>query len=43
MAAFDHEAITVGAGAADMNCTLDLKEAGHDYLPIAEYVGGRIR
>ena len=42
MATFDHETIIVGAGAAGMNCALDLKEAGHDYLLIADYMGGRI-
>ncbi|MBE6473897.1 MAG: FAD-dependent oxidoreductase [Coriobacteriaceae bacterium] len=42
MAAFDHETIIVGAGAAGMNCALDLKEAGRDYLLIADYMGGRI-
>lgn len=42
MATFDHETIIVGAGAAGMNCALDLKAAGHDYLLIADYMGGRI-
>ena len=42
MATFDHETIIVGAGAAGMNCALDLKAASHDYLLIADYMGGRI-
>ncbi len=42
MAIFDHETIIVGAGAAGMNCALDLKKAEHDYLLIADYMGGRI-
>ena len=42
MTTFDHETIIVGAGAAGMNCALDLKEAGRDYLLIADYMGGRI-
>ena len=42
MATFDHETIIVGAGCAGMNCALDLQKAGHDYLLIADYMGGRI-
>ena len=42
MATFDHETIIVGAGAAGMNCAIDLQKAGHDYLLIADYMGGRI-
>ena len=42
MATFDHETIIVGAGAAGMNCALDLQKAEHDYLLIADYMGGRI-
>lgn len=40
--AFDHKTIIVGAGAAGMNCALDLQKADHDYLLIADYMGGRI-
>jgi len=40
--AFDHETIIVGAGCAGMNCALDLQKAGHDYLLVADYMGGRI-
>ena len=42
MTTFDHETIIVGAGAAGMNCALDLQKANHDYLLIADYMGGRI-
>lgn len=42
MATFDHETIIVGAGAAGMNCALDLQKADRDYLLIADYMGGRI-
>lgn len=39
---FDTETIIVGGGSAGMNCALDLQKAGHDYLLIADYMGGRI-
>jgi hypothetical protein len=42
MTEFDHESIIVGAGCAGMNCALDLQKAGHDYLIVADYMGGRI-
>lgn len=42
MADFDTETIIVGAGCAGMNCALDLQKAGHEYLLIADYMGGRI-
>lgn len=40
--AFDIETIIVGAGAAGMNCALDLQKAGRPYLLIADRMGGRI-
>ncbi|MDD6730501.1 MAG: FAD-dependent oxidoreductase [Eggerthellaceae bacterium] len=40
--AFDTETIIVGAGAAGMNCALDLQKAGKSYLVIADRMGGRI-
>ena len=36
------ETIIVGAGAAGMNCALELQKANREYLLIAPYIGGRI-
>lgn len=37
-----NETIIVGAGAAGMNCALELQKAGKPYLMITDNVGGRI-
>ena len=36
------ETIIVGAGAAGMNCALELQKAGREYLLISPNIGGRI-
>lgn len=38
----DYPTIIVGAGAAGMNCALELQQAGSPYLMITDNVGGRI-
>ena len=36
------ETIIVGAGAAGMNCALELQKANREYLLISPNIGGRI-
>jgi hypothetical protein len=40
--AFDYETVVVGAGAAGMNCCLELQKNDRDYLLISPNIGGRI-
>lgn len=40
--AYDYESIVVGAGAAGMNCCLELQKNNREYLLISPNIGGRI-